>query len=203
MELFRTPLMVLDTETTGLPRDSWAEVVELGCVLLGKDGAEVASWQTLIRPEVLDERCDGALKVNQIARTELEAADPVGVVLPRFAAWLDGEGFGARSPWTTAFNIGFDRQMLERSGFVLPWANCIMLRAQELMGPAGALQPAPERIATRGQRWKWPSLAEAARFFDVNQAAMGDAHRALTDARVAAHIAVAIQRRSLEGSCGP
>lgn len=189
--IFKAPLLVLDTETTGLPRDDWAEVVELGCVLLDQAGREMSSWSSFVRPQILDDRCQPALSVNHIEQEDLEVADPPEKVRGRLHVWLEEQGYN-QSPHVTSFNVEFDRTMLERSGFRLRWANCIMLRAQEEMGPAGALPPAPERLAARGQRWKWPSLAEAASFYAIDQATLGVAHRALADARTAAAIAIAI-----------
>jgi len=181
--LFRAPLVVLDTETTGMPRDPWASVVELGAVLLNEDGKEVDHWNELVYA-VLDERCEPALRVNQIPREDIEAARTADVVAEAFLDWWRFNG----CPYVTSFNVGFDRPMVERMGLRnLRWASCVMLRATAVMDEADAVQ-----------RWdngeaKWARLAEAAEFFSV--AVIGEAHRAETDARTAAGIAVAIRRR--------
>ena len=38
MSLLRSPVLVLDTETTGFPRHTHARIWDLGAVLLGIDG---------------------------------------------------------------------------------------------------------------------------------------------------------------------
>lgn len=193
--IFRSPILIVDTETTGFPSHSWAAVVEIGAVLLDCDGSEAAVFESLIRPEVLDSRCDGALAVNKIRREDLAAADPAGVVAPRFLQWA---GTVTPHPHWTTFNVAFDRPMMARSGIQTDrWATCVMLRAMDIMGPAGALVPTEpwDRRHDPARPWVFPKLSRAAEFFDV--AVAGDAHRALTDARTAAGIAVAIRRRAL------
>ena len=37
--IFKSPLLVLDTETTGFDRDPWARVIELAAVRAGLGGA--------------------------------------------------------------------------------------------------------------------------------------------------------------------
>lgn len=173
--IFRSPLVVLDTETTGLPRDKWAAVIEIGAVLLDTDGTEVDHWTTLIRPDVLDERAAPALAVNHIDPADLIGQPSTVSALASWRGWLSQHG----DPWVTAFNVGFDRPMLERSGWTYDrWASCVMLRSMPVMGVS-----------------RWPRLAAAAEHFGV--VPDGDAHRALTDARTAARVAVEIRRREI------
>lgn len=189
MTLFRAPLLVIDTETTGIyPKHPWARVIELAAVLLDEDGNEVAVFESLVKPDVLDERANEALAINQITHEMLADAPSTAEVVDTFQQWT-----GGGSPWATSFNVAFDRGMVERMGVEeLRWASCVMLRASNIMGPAGALPR-----GKYGQDWKWPKLSEAVAFFDIQQPP-GAFHRALFDARCAAGIAVAIRRRELE-----
>ena len=183
MPLFRSPLIVLDTETTGFPKHPWAGVCELGAVFLDEEGQEMSSFSALCRPPVLDDRALPALAINHITMEEILAAEPSDEVAEDFRHFANGS-------YVTSFNVGFDRQMCERMGIKPPWirgwASCIMLRATAIMDEAGALP-----------RWddgspKWAKLEEAAAYFGVQ--VQGDAHRALTDARTAARIAIEIRR---------
>lgn len=173
MSLLSAPLVVLDTETTGFPKQEWSRVIELAAVLLDRDGKEVSSWSSLIKPDVLDERADGALAVNHITREMLEGQPDTGSAAMSFLAWLSSHGL----PKVTAFNVGFDCSMLKKMGLQVEWAPCVMLAAQKAMGVDG-----------------WPKLSAAAEHFNVP--VEGDAHRALTDARTAARIVVAIQSKA-------
>lgn len=186
MSLFRSQLIVLDTETTGFPGQDWAGVCELGAVLLDEEGNEVSTFSSLCRPPVLDERAANALSINHITMEELLAAPPSDVVAEDFRNFAD-------DLYCTAFNVGFDRPMMERMGVKPPWikgwATCIMLRATKVMGEAGALPKWPNGTP------KWAKLEEAAAYFGVP--VVGDAHRALTDARTAAGVAISIRRAGL------
>ncbi|MCI0347118.1 MAG: hypothetical protein L0221_17030, partial [Chloroflexi bacterium] len=77
MSLFRAPMVVLDTETTGVPKKHpWAEAIEFAAVLLDPDGAEVDTFSTLIRPAYMGPEIDEALAVNHITREELLSQMP-------------------------------------------------------------------------------------------------------------------------------
>jgi len=182
MTLFRSPIIVLDTETTGFPRQPWARVIELAAVLIGRDGREVDSWASLILPDILDDRASGALAINQITREMLSGQPSAFGAAASFRGWM-----GAARPYVTSFNVAFDRTMCERTGLTsLRWASCIMERAMVAMGDA-----CPK---FEDGRPKWPKLSDAAAHFGVP--VVGEAHRALTDARTAAGIMVAIQRKT-------
>lgn len=188
-------LVVLDTETTGLPSAPWARVVELAAVLLDPQGREVDTFATLVRPDVLDDRALPASRIHGITAEMLADAPHTGQVVADFRAWI-----GADIP-VTAFNAAFDRPMVERMGLTdLRWARCVMLRSMELMGPAGALcdaDPNHPRYEP-GRPWLWPSLEQARTFFHVEP--QEPAHRALSDARVAARVAVEVRRRMVGGA---
>lgn len=193
MPLFPRPLVVLDTETTGFPEAPWSRVLELAAVLLSPDGEVLDTFESFVRPEIHDDRGAGAERVHGITAAMVAEAPLAGPVADAFRAWGRAKGAAA----VTSFNADFDRPMVERMGLDrLPWAGCVMLRAMEVMGPAGALRnadPSHPRYVP-GRPWLWPSLALAASFFRVP--VEGDAHRALTDARTAAGVALAIAHRA-------
>ena len=184
-DLFPSPILVIDTETSGLPRQEEARIIEIGAVLIGCDCEEIAFFESLVRPNIFSPtKAKYALKVTGITAEEVFAADPEAEVYRDFRAWCDEH----EVEWVTAFNIGFDKQMLERSGVTFKrWASCIMLKACDEM-------KLPHKNGRRGN--KWPKLAEeAAPFYNVN--VEGEAHRALYDARVAAEVMKAIRRQEL------
>jgi DNA polymerase III epsilon subunit-like protein len=188
--LFRSPIIVVDTETTGFPGQPWAHVIELGAIHLDEEGNEVGTFEALVNPPVFDERADKALEINKIPREAVLVARRTELVLADYATW-----HGAR--FATSYNVAFDRPMVERMGFQVRWASCVMLRAMAVMGPANVLRPADPTHPRyeRGRPWLWPSLASAAEFFQVQ--VEGEPHRALTDARTAARVAIEIRRREL------
>lgn len=184
MILFPRRICVLDTETTGFADRDWSRVIELAGVILEPDGTEVAAWGSLVLPDILDDRAAGALAVNHIDPDEVRASGlPTEQAVAAFAAFLADHDCLS----VTSFNVAFDRPMVERMGLSLSWAPCVMENACEIMGPLGLL-----RSAKYGRKWLWPKLSHAAEHFAVP--VVGDAHRALTDARTAAGVACAIGR---------
>ena len=188
MRLFSAPLIVLDTETTGFPSDRWARVIEIAAVKLDEYGETIGTFSRVVRPDILDSRADKALGINGISRDEIAAADPTEQVAAAFEKW-------AGDCWTTAYNVAFDRPMVERMGVRSRWASCVMERAMADMGPAGVLRASDPRHPrySPDRPWLWPSLKAAAEFYSVAQTE--PAHRALSDARTAAQIACMIRRR--------
>jgi len=173
---------VIDTETTGLPKSEWARVIEIGAVMVDGQGREIGHFGCMVKPDILDDRAEKALEINHITREELETAPPMASVYQSFRHWWDGHG----RPEVTAFNVAFDRLMLERMGIRPPnWGPCVMLEAQPIMGEAGALKQ------WGNGSYKWPRLVEAVEFFGLEQ--FGPAHRALADARTAAAVLQAIR----------
>lgn len=187
MSLFRTPLVVLDTETTGFESDPEASVWDIGAVLLDVDGAEVAHFEAMGCPLVLHERMDEALAIGGMTREQLAEHPPIADAIAALHGWLAEMPAEAK---LTAFNIGFDEPMLARAGFVTDrvWAPCVMTACKPIMGDAGCLP-----WYRKYNDWKMPKLSEAATFFKVEQQL--PAHRALADARTAGLIAVALVRR--------
>jgi len=185
-QLFGRPIIVLDTETTGIPhRDHWTECVEWAAVLLDRDGTELDHFSALIRPAYTGPEIQAALDVNHLTLDILMSQMPLAEVLPSISGWLRKHG----DPYCTAFNVGFDSKICTLMGLNVRWASCTMLRAMGPMGAAGALQPG------RYGKPKWPRLAEACAHFEIPQ--QEPAHRALADARSAALVACAIRRAEL------
>jgi DNA polymerase III epsilon subunit-like protein len=174
-------LAILDTETTGFPKDDWARVIEIGVILLRK-GEVVDFYTSLVRPDILDYRADKALEINQISVSEIKSARSTSEVAADFLAWCKWHD----SPTFTSYNVAFDRPMMERMGVQLNWGECLMERAMAVMGPAGKLK-------SRKGSWCWPSLTQAAEFFKIPpEGKEWQAHRALADACTATRIAIAL-----------
>lgn len=192
MSLLRKPLLVLDTETSGMPRHPWARPIELAIVALDQDGEEVAAFETLIRPDELPSEADEALRINQLTREQVMAAPTFDVVDRRLNLWLSDHNLVQHQ--CTSFNTDFDGQMVARlwpDTWGLPglWAPCVMRACHRIMDrdPACTLK-----------RWengelKFPSLTEAALYFGVE--VCEPQHRALGDARTAAELVRALARR--------
>ena len=167
-------IAIVDTESTGLPNQEWARVVEIGAVVLHphRDYAEVNSFSSLLRVDSLDDRATRALDYCGISVASVDGAPRPPDVRRAFYEWM------AQHQVTEVFsyNRTFDETMLKRSGFELPWVGCVMRMS---------------RTAMPGLK-KDPSLAAAAAHFGV---ALTEAHRALPDARAAAEVFAAIRRR--------
>lgn len=196
MALFGGQIVILDTETSGLPRDPWARVIEIGLLLLDADGQEIDSYSALVRPEVLDERVESALAVSGISRDDLIASQNAFVREPKVRGFFERHGW----PWVTSYNVPFDREMMQRTWPEiterLRWARCIMSAAMGIMGPAGELRPAdPSHYRYDAKRpWLYPKLTDAARYFGAEAA---QTHRAIDDCRMAAAVAREVRRREI------
>lgn len=194
--LFRSRLVVLDTEATGIfGRDPWAEVIELGAVCLDVDGFEIGAFSRLVKPAVLDSRADGALAVNKIRAADLERQPGADVVAEHFLRWLRDVG----AVGVTAFVAPFDRAGLDRMGLrFLSWDRCVMQAAMLPMREAGKTTIRRRFSVATGaeEEREGCSLAACAAHFGIE--AVGEPHRALTDARTAAGVLCAVRRRELE-----
>lgn len=188
--LFEAPIVVLDTETTGLLADDWAAIVEIGAVCLDVDGQEIDTFQILVCPDILDERANNAFTVNKISAHDITTSGiPTVEARHQFENWLAGHGL----PLLAAYGRDFDRGMLERMGFGLCeeslwWLPCIMQAAKAEMVANG-------QTPWLGRRWPFPRLTtETAPFFGVVPTT--PAHRALSDAQTAAAVVVEMKRRA-------
>jgi len=186
--MFRRPLLVIDTETTGFLSNPKAQPWEIGAILLNRDGEEVSTFSAVGCPYTLDPDMQEALDIGGVTIAHLQEQPSMVEIVRDFHDWLAERD--EESAWT-AFNIAFDRPMLERIGIHgKAWAPCIMERAKPIMGAAGALP-----WFNKYNDWKMPKLSEAAAFFKVPQ--QEPAHRALADARTAALIGIELQRAAL------
>jgi len=183
-------VLVLDTETTGLPEHDGASVVEIGAVLVAPSGAIVARWTSFVRPSFpLPEHADEAMRVNGLDLAELVDAPPWSDVRSGLLRWLFASDYVSTFSLdaVTSYNVDFDRLMLDRAGGmgVLDpmWGACIQL-------DAGAKLPDPEAHRRRDPRR--PPLWWVVRELGVQQ--VEPAHRALSDAETAARVMVALRR---------
>lgn len=170
--IFRSPLVVVDTETTGLPHDPDARPWEIAAVLLDRSGREVDHIEALGRPAVWRPDMARVVGLGGYRAEDLLAQPPLADLIPRVLAWIqDAIQDGAR---LTAYNVPFDRGMLARVGIevrVEDWAPCVMARAGGLpLWSAAQVHRVPQQLP---------------------------AHRALADARTAGLVAVAVQRRAM------
>ena len=165
----------IDTETTGLPDDLGARVIEVGMVLVEPRGRPIATWSTLVREQRRNPQRAEAESVHGISPDMLErapTAEEAGQAIRR-QLWTWGSGRLALGSW----NRDFDRPMLERSGLTLrhqPWLPCLQLATTPLLHGAGFPHPA------EGRRSERAPLQAACRWAGVPP--QGPAHRALSDA---------------------
>jgi DNA polymerase III epsilon subunit-like protein len=168
----------IDTETTGLPSDPDARVVEVG-VAVFEIGAPtpwsgnvpscevVGQFASLVRPEILrDEHLDLVERISGISRDEVLDADPPEVVWLRLLRELDG----AMMPFF-AWNLAFDATMMART---FAWADGLSWRGCTMRSFA---------TRTGGRAWKLSTAAE-----HLGLAFEGQTHRALADAIMAGRI---------------
>jgi len=198
------PCIVVDIETTGLPGKppGWIpRVVEVGAVVVTADLQVVGDmgFEVLVRQDeahLRDPRAAGAWGLSDLTPEFVLAqgiAEPIAAL--RFALWLGWARAAHGAMHLRAFNEAFDFGFLRKAPWHIdqlrPPGPCIMLEATEAMDREGVLP-----------RWadgspKWAKSEEAEAFYRARGHAIpteGTAHRALRDALVEAHIAVAIER---------
>lgn len=194
MSLLRSPVIVLDTETTGLyNKHPYARIWDLAAVLLDITGAVVDSFEQVVLPSILDDRAEEALRIGGVSQEWIrENGVPESEAILPWNRWLSGHPDAK----CTAFNVQFDRPMLKRCGFEsgIQWGPCLMRLAQAEMGKAGALPVSK----WDENEFKFPSLKEASSYYAIEQ--FTPAHRALADAKTAAAILLKIQARKLDAS---
>jgi len=175
-----------DVETTGLKPSDGARIVEVAAV---DETGEV--FESLVNPgpeAMALPGVDRALSLNRIEREAIAAAPVEGEVSRRLFGWLALDS----TTLIHSFNVGFDSGFLRLPPWYLDsraWGECVMLRALEVMVRCKA----PQLVQFEGGGYKWPKLSESAEFFGVR--VEGAPHRALTDARTARAIHLAILER--------
>ena len=187
MKLFSDPIIIIDTETTGFFHE--AEVIEIGAVCIDEWGRERTTFSSLIKPNKLDRRATQALKINNIDPQALQTAPSPQTIADCFAQWAERIPTRNGPVMCTAFNVAFDKRMLEKMGIHLRWGDCIRTLTNNLMKRTGQ-QP----TNVKGKA-KAPSLEEACSFFSIPYP--HNSHRALIDAKVSAKVAIeAIKRHT-------
>lgn len=175
----------LDTETTGLVDDPCACVVEVGAVLVADNGAILDSFESLVRPDILTE--DGQRiceEISGISAEEILAAPLPSDVFVALGRFLLGWSVPV---WT--YNLDFDQRMVRRT----------FCGADEVPDEEDPVQWGGCTMRMFGRRFRmtygklpqdggdpnfplWKAIDIAGFGF------VGDAHRALTDARAAARL---------------
>lgn len=192
MSLLPAPIVVIDTETTGFVSDLRSCVVDVGAILVDRDGREVSTFSSLVRPTSWGDWCDGAAAVHGLALEQLADAPEPAEVADSLSGWLNTWGVSR----VTSFSVVFDSEMLQRMGCFPCWTTCIQQQAATPMARAGLLEPPGNHGApvwVDGVEYRPPRLTAACNFFDVEPVA--PAHRALSDAKTAARVLVAMARR--------
>lgn len=158
---------VFDTETTGLDPQTGARVLELAVVRIDAEGNEIDAWSTLCHPGDGVEL--GATEIHGITADMLAGA-------PRFADVVGNFVETVRGSILMAHNAPFDLAML-RNEFRL--AGLVWPEHQ-----VGDTLVAARKLIPGLRSYKLTALAEhlGIRF-------EGEAHTALADTRVAAHLA--------------
>lgn len=168
-------ICILDTETSGLPSNPRARVVELGAIVLDphSDYSDIDRFGLLFRPRDFDVQRDGeGLRRSGIDPAEVESARSEAYARKAFGDFLRANNaFEVYS-----YNRVFDEGMLKRSGFSLPWKGCVMDMARKASGKKNL------------------SLHAAAELF-LREIPVGQPHRALPDAMLASLVFAAIRRR--------
>ena len=153
----------VDTETSGL-RPPQSVILEVAAVAV-RDDQELGSFAALVNPGVdvlTSSETAKALEINKLDKQELAAASPAGYVAEQFKQWL--MQWGPASLW--AFNTQFDSGFLAQKPWEISklcWGGCVM---KQLAG-----------------KERYIKLSKCAERFAL--AWDGEAHRALTDARMA------------------
>ena len=193
------PAIVIDTETSGWATDPEARVVELGAVYVDARGVIMSEFSMVVCPDdPLPEKSsvDKALAVSGLSREDVAAGIRESRVSGAFHDWLraitDGGQPDADEWLLTSFGVKFDQPMVERMrawsmhGETF-WMPCIKDEASTHMKLTDSI---PRNV--KGHRKGAASLADAAAHFGLTRE--GDAHRALSDARLAAEVMVALVR---------
>lgn len=180
---------VIDTETTGLPDDLDARVIELGAALFSlTDGLLVRSFSTLVCPDAMltEEGLAVAAEVSGITEAQIKAAPSPAEAWAACGVFLDGWSYPVH-----AFNLEFDRLMCERTFDTegVWWAGCIMEEFSLLWVRCFGHDP------TTGKPVRC-HLRRAARIADVRWE--GDTHRAEADAIVAGRIFALLRANKLQ-----
>lgn len=169
-------LLVIDTETTGL--STTAQVVEIAIVVVEADQVtDARSVLVGVPPSLLQgEEWERAAETHQIRRAEIVVAPRADRVGARLAAWYESLGRPPCCAWPTSFDARLIAQTWPSLPLYWPEDLCI------------------KRLWSRVVGGRAPSLTNAAAALGVTPPA-GQAHRALYDARLAAHLMLELRDR--------
>ena len=183
MQYFVDPIVVLDTETTGVTFS--AEIIELAAVCLDEWGHIRSRFSTLVHPtKTISDRSREALSVNNITEEELAFAPSPSACKERFNNWYTAIPYRIAPPRVLAYNVQFDKRMMDQLGIKLSWGKCLKTLTHKITKNAGVLFYGPSG------KVKAPNLKEACTFFELPYPE--NAHRALADTEVTAQIALKI-----------
>lgn len=188
--IWRYPLLVIDVETTGLMGDHWAEVVQLGAVVVDDQGQELIQFETLVKPrhswpppiEAL-----GAMAIHGIRPYAIDRAANLFEGWGTLMGTLAYQLLPYRPPAAiTSYNYAFEAYFLQRrvgAGFDAQFSErgpCIQLEAAKRF---------PELCRKDG---RGPSLSNVAREL-LGPDIAPQTHTALDDSRRAARVAIALE----------
>ena len=181
-----TYTIIIDTETTGLTHEPDARPWQIAALVLDADLTQIASCVIEGCPDVMNENAQEALSFSSKTVADIQRLPPLSQSLPALISFLNA----LPNAKLTAYNIPFDRVMLERVGITtkIPWAPCVMETAKTIMVKSDR-NPLPWNDYF--QDYKIPKLTEAAAFFNVTP--HEPAHRAIGDARTTAAIVRAMK----------
>lgn len=181
-------IVVWDTETTAYTPDNGC-VWSLGAVAI-RDGEVQGEFESLVRPQphfFQEHHKDVIRRVSGLPENEIEnllLAPTPNEAMESFGQWLNGHVPDCYAFEFTSYNAPFDRRFLEShplvaseyamtmTGFEMQWGRCLMEASKQAMGLR-----------------KWPKLVDACRHFEVP---FEESHRALSDARAAASLALKV-----------
>ena len=205
--------LVFDTETTGLPHDPDARVVELGVAMVTDptpgwyERGEFQTFQSLVRPNVITEAGLAiAKKISGITAYQLEHAPSPSQVWGSLEAWLEDNTTETTYPKAFAWNAPFDVEMMVRTFYggadvktilghetggadhPLPSIPCVMRAFTELYKQHG--------MKRKDGSVRWFKLTHAADLVQLKWA--GHAHRADADALMTLRLLVGMALDTLE-----
>ena len=167
------PIIIVDTETTGLLDSPYVRMIEIGAVMLDAKGREIASFSSLIKPNLVD-RLDPcvmeAMRINRITWDQLEVAPRSGDVRAAFTRWC---ALLFPRVAITSYRLSFDSEIIQRA-----WPGF-----SEMGSPFAAYCIREEmRMLYKGHPDRFHLRMILA---DLNLFTPEPAHRALADARAA------------------
>ena len=159
------PLLILDTETTGLGAD--AEIVEIGII----DGQGGIVFESLIKPKSPIPAT--ATAIHGISNADVANAPTWAEVHDQVCQYIDG---GSVAIYNAAYDMRLLVQTADQYGLDLPFFAgwCAMLEYAKYWGEWDDVR----------KSWKWQRLTNAARQMSITLPADSQAHRAIYDCRM-------------------